>query len=537
VHVAVVPVGGPVGELPEPMWVPTRFESVQLELLTALEWCVTVARELADPDAPPPADHWEALLDSAADGRSATVAPAFAALCGVAQMVINEVLPDFVSERYWITCEPQAIMRWESETPVALSARSRDGSRVFGLADAAQGLQLWLQLAVLEAAAALSRVAGRVGGLVLRREDGRAEPDEIDEVLQKLDALAAQRTTRRGFAVDRYFRLAALDVLRINPVRRRRRSDLHDLLDRGLDVAALFGGSYCYIIDEPEQHLHPAVAREAARWLQRVMSERRAQCLLTTHSVPFLGLGEETSYTYLWRDGAHVFARPIESGDLRAMSVLSEEMGFDRGELLATVEQLLFVEGRNDQIVLETLFGPELQRLGVAVIPIHSVGRLHRVVEAEALFRYTAAGIRVLLDNAVAPVWPELQADPERLQKALGDKRHTEVQALAQLLKTARQAEREADIEVLSIPESDMFFMLDESVLRELYPDYPGHAEAKRAQAENPSGPGHKRFRAQAYGVPDHGGLYAQVAELMREREIVPAGLADVVSRLEEWRG
>src|SRR5262249_13767782 len=157
------------------------------------------------------------------------------------------------------------------------------------------------------------------------------------------------------------------------------------------------------LLDEPERHLHPALARKAARWLRDVMARRPdAQCVLTTHSVPFLDLGEGASYNYLWRDGPLVFSARFARHELDELTLLCEEMGFDRGELLSTVQQLLFVEGRADQIVLETLFGRVLRRLGVVVVPIHGVGRLHRVVEAELLFRFTSARIRVMVDNDIA---------------------------------------------------------------------------------------------------------------------------------------
>lgn len=199
---------------------------------------------------------------------------------------------------------------------------------------------------------------------------------------ERLDALFAQRVAAKAFLTHPYFRIAALDVL--EAIGRNLAEDeafrtrVPELVERGLDVAALFGGGvHCYFIDESERHLHPSVARKAARWLREVMTEREAQCVLTTHSVPFLDLGDAGAYNYLWRQGGRIFSLQFDPDSRHAFSLLAEEMGFDRGELLTTVRQLLFVEGRADQIVLEALFGCELRRFGVAVVPFHGVGGLH----------------------------------------------------------------------------------------------------------------------------------------------------------------
>lgn len=169
--------------------------------------------------------------------------------------------------------------------------------------------------------------------------------------------------------------------------------------------------------------------------------------------MPFLDVGPAAAYDYLWRSSdGRVFSRQFPVDELHAFGVIAEEMGFDRGELLTNVWRLLFVEGRSDQEFLEILLGSELRWLGVAVIPMHGVGRLHRVDEAEALFRYTAAAIRILVDNDIAPLLPALRADPDKREAAFRDAKSTELQAVAQLMKTAAKADRDAGLKVLSIP-------------------------------------------------------------------------------------
>ena len=541
---------------PKPMWVPKPRDAIEGELLSGIVEAVAatravdelIATEEAHDDAEAPGadeapDAMQVLLiEDADDPLSVRVDPSFVAYCGIVQMVANEVLPTFVSSRYWVSVEPQLVSQWR-ESPIHVFMESRADARRFALSDAAEGFQLWLQLGLLEGIVAVRRLAAWLEGqMVSQRKITPFRPDWWTPVCDRLDALREQRQTRRGFEVNPYFRLAALDALELVsthvwagdvPT-----AAATDLLHRGLDVATLFGGRYCYFIDEPERHLHPSLARDAARWLERVMRERQSQCVLTTHSVPFLDLGEHGAYNYLWRgaDG-RVFSRQFPLDGLHAFGVIAEDMGFDRGELLTNVRQLLFVEGRSDQEVLEILVGVQLRRLGVAVIPMHGVGRLHRVVEAEALFRYTSAAIRVLVDNDIAPVVPELRADPEKLEAALRDKKNTELQAVAQLLRTAAKAERDARLEILSIPAPDMLFMLDEDVLAESYPTYPGHAAATAAwedmRARTGQNIGLKRYCRDHYGIPDGLDVFTNTATVMKERGTTHS-LGDLVAQLDD---
>jgi len=85
--------------------------------------------------------------------------------------------------------------------------------------------------------------------------------------------------------------------------------------------------------------------------------------------------------------------------DLQARTEVAMDLGIDRGELLASKSVFLFVEGRNDQVVLETLCGPELHEYGIAVIPVHSSSKLKGIIDAEILLRYSSAPAAAWLDN------------------------------------------------------------------------------------------------------------------------------------------
>ena len=76
-------------------------------------------------------------------------------------------------------------------------------------------------------------------------------------------------------------------------------------------------------------------------------------------------------------------------------------MGYDRGELLSSLALILFVEGEADRQVLDELFGAELHRAGVGMIPIHGAARNQQkgVIDAEVLLRFTSTRCALLLDN------------------------------------------------------------------------------------------------------------------------------------------
>jgi hypothetical protein len=213
------------------------------------------------------------------------VSPHFPALCGVAQIIVNAGLPGFVGEHYWVTIRPAPIASWADDSTVQLEIESRDGARQFELADAAEGLQLWLQLAVLEGVAVLTRLTDTLHGNVLLSEDGPVAARTRETIRGKLTRLGRLPAKQQEYEVDDFFRAAALELLEEVDSEQfdyqERVASLAELLERGLDVKTLFGG-YVYFIDEPERHLHPGIAREAAAWLSREMIKRAAQCVLTT---------------------------------------------------------------------------------------------------------------------------------------------------------------------------------------------------------------------------------------------------------------
>ncbi len=59
-----------------------------------------------------------------------------------------------------------------------------------------------------------------------------------------------------------------------------------------------------YLIDEPEQRLHPALQRRAASWLAELMDGWGAQCVLATHAAAFLDVPGDVRVHQVVRGGA-----------------------------------------------------------------------------------------------------------------------------------------------------------------------------------------------------------------------------------------
>jgi predicted ATP-dependent endonuclease of OLD family len=116
-----------------------------------------------------------------------------------------------------------------------------------------------------------------------------------------------------------------------------------------------------YLIDEPEQNLHPALQRQAVQSL-RQLAAAGPNVVAATHSPHFLR--EDAIYVHLDRFGL----TPFKPEELHAASVIAEELGFDRGELLCGVGLVLYVEGETDVAILDGLFRRQLHELGVLLV-------------------------------------------------------------------------------------------------------------------------------------------------------------------------
>jgi len=428
-------------------------------------------------------DHDDARLwlENAAAG-SVGLHPWADRLVEAAEVLVNRGLPSFVHDalRVRVTVEPIADWRggpsldfWiESTQPWGFGREETklpDGSRIvvvgpdhprYDWEHLADGHRLWLELAVLEAACAID-VAG-------------ASHD--DEHRSWVTVLAADQ----GYS--------------------------HEELADALESQGT--GPHLYLLDEPESHLHPMLARRAANWLRELASRPATQVVLATHSPYFLRGNANTlwhrvcpqtgdpqgSMPGAWRSSTLKQIRPHE---IEAMSEFAAEMGYDHGELLTTVTLMLFVEGVADRAVLEGLFAAELHAAGVVVVPLHGAAKAKNkgIVEQELLLRFTAAQAALVFDNIHRDEIARLQDDAEYRETVKRKKGWSELQEMAHIIDQAIRSDR--PVVPLPLPAHDIFDLLDESVIQRRFPLFPGHSAARTAASSSRW----KDFLAERYGI------------------------------------
>lgn len=222
--------------------------------------------------------------------------------------------------------------------------------------------------------------------------------------------------------------------------------------------------SVFFVVDEPEQNLHPRAQRQLGSWLRDLVRVYATQAVVVTHSVAFINQADTLAYVSRQPpEDANV--RTCSSGELVALGQIAGELSLDRGELLAAVSVLLFVEGDSDKYVLEGLFGERLRRIGAVVFPVRGATQLTQIVDAQMLLRYTTAKVAVLLDNLSTREIDRLLTDQGYRKQA--KRKKTEEQAVAKPIDEALGQGRMPT--VLGIPAEDIFFLLDPQAIRETF--------------------------------------------------------------------
>jgi hypothetical protein len=441
-----------------------------------------------------------------------------------------------VSGTYQVQIELNALDTWFSGAPFDVRLRRRDPGALiidFPVERCADGHRLWLQLALLDA---LEHV-----GLITRAIWESA--NELLEIERDRQTIAHEDTTEieewedQQSELDRRLQSLLADFADSEYRDGWPDGELGELLKRPRKDDWSRGGPRdrrFFLVDEPERHLHPRLQRAAAAWLAGTTSERQAPCLLATHSAPFLGLAADAaSYVLVTRDGDTATLQPVDPGELSQLDQIAKVMGFDRGELLTLVNVWLVVEGETDKAVLDTLFASELHEAGIEVLPMHGVAKWQAVLEADALWRFTTAQVTVMFDNLPSERVIEMrEMNPKELEAlARGGKEPEEVKLMARLLKSAKAHGKTVEPIENGLP--DMLSHLDDSILRETYPDYPGHEAAQAAWEKHHKGTRDK-FMKDRYGIEKTPGAFRAVASTMAERAIKPASLADVIRRCRE---
>lgn len=123
--------------------------------------------------------------------------------------------------------------------------------------------------------------------------------------------------------------------------------------------------------------------------------------------------------------------------------------------------------------------------------------------------------------------------DDPALEKALRSKK-TELQAMASVIRNARQHGRH--VEPMTHPYDDIFDVLDEDVIRELFPKVPGHVRAREDwQRNRKAHPNRKAYYEERFSVPRDLTTYIYVAGRMRTTGTTNEVLEQLVLELERY--
>lgn len=239
------------------------------------------------------------------------------------------------------------------------------------------------------------------------------------------------------------------------------------------------------VFDEPEAHLHPAAQRQAASAIDRLRT-RGQNVVIASHSPHFLDLpGWSLVHVQRGDEGTRVDRLPAESGVAR--SALASQLGVNRGELLAGINGVLIVEGTHDQLMLQRLYGEQLQAAGLAVLRMFGTSNLLATAELDFLDRYLDVPVIVLLDYTRV----------DRVDR--GRPATDEEKKLLDLKITCRRRNRRFHMVGLDRP--DVVAYLSESGVREVAPTFPGWSVVVARFEKRRTRPSFKPWLLEEFGV------------------------------------
>jgi hypothetical protein len=153
-----------------------------------------------------------------------------------------------------------------------------------------------------------------------------------------------------------------------------------------------------YLFDEPERHLHPTAQDEAAQWVASLAVENTA-VVIATHSLAFLNIGVDANYWLVQRDADGAtqvrLANDVLTSELDAQA---GQLGITRIQALQLTRRVLVVEGLHDELVIRHLYGPELNKHRVLLIPLFGANQAAAIADLELLQRLDRP-LFILFDN------------------------------------------------------------------------------------------------------------------------------------------
>jgi hypothetical protein len=438
-------------------------------------------------------------------------------------------LPAFISRGYEleVTIAP---------TGRVLLFKSRDGKVTLAPEEMADGFKVWIELALRDASEVIERAAKRLVAVGQRS----AELPEYDEAARAFlfvhehgEVLGRALQSDPGAAAAAFTSTAPLLALEAAADEDRAFVEQHGSDELGIAFGRGMHGVPLYLIDEPERHLHPSLAREAAAWLAEVTAPGPllGQVMIASHNVAFLSMPAPVVYTLVRREQGITIPSIMPAGELDGLGLLSDELGLDRGELMTTRRVFAFVEGEVDRIVFAGLFGDRLRAAGIQLVPMHGVRNAPGVVEGDILFGLLNQRIAAIVDDVVLGGLPHAD-ERAKLKKLKDGKKNRTVGIVAALLLSASYAER--DVEVLAIPGPDIIAELDDQAIRDvMQSDYPGRERSiEEWQSSSPQS-SWKRFCTDRDWFQSDPDSIRRVVTAMAGKYRIPVTLEHVIGELE----
>lgn len=527
----------PHAHMPRPLWSPSSFDAVAESIAAAVSELVHLARfgvQDSLRDDPYTRDEqaertpprlWLAE-DSSGAWRPHAVAEA---ALRIVEDVARARLPPFVTDRYLLHVDFAPVDRWFEEPPMRLRLSTERASgyrRNFDIENVAEGLRLWLQLALAGGAADLVGIARELRPLV--------------------DAAAGDHQILAGIGPEEELPLAAgIDVLeealeRIAAstsavgARAALRSD-----SGTRPIPELDGPRQVVVADEPERQLNARVARQATGWIADLVETTGTLAIVASHGTAFLALARDVAIARVRRLGQRICVDAMTQADAGTLDEIARELGLHRGELLATVGCFLLVEGEHDKIVLTGIFGHELRVAGVFIAPMRGTGGAG-LFDSDTLWRFTTAPALMVTDRLDPNIVRLTDTDPQAAIARLADPQTGEQRALLAALKEMRGTGKR--MYFAGHLGTDLIDALDETVITSVHECFPGHAAAKAAYAlhcqteaaegRKPLKP--KSFYEREYRIPAGNEAYAPLAQAHVRAGVRPPALESIVARAVE---
>jgi predicted ATPase len=191
----------------------------------------------------------------------------------------------------------------------------------------------------------------------------------------------------------------------------REKFDLWQLSSGVKDILVLlaaihFSGSGCLLLlEEPENHLHPAAQKALAAVIRDAAANDQKQAIVTTHSELVMEQFEPPQVFFVDRRNGRAAATQLDQAEVFEVW---ERLGVERTRLLEALSRarqvILVMEGRDDLKALEPIW--EHYELAETVLPVRTGGGGYRSIVDNAQALQTAlanvhlsSSVFVLLDN------------------------------------------------------------------------------------------------------------------------------------------